>query len=264
MTEIKVKRTSTKSLVPNYATKEEILIEFEKIFKKNYYRIIGIINGLIRFFIGGDLINDFDAQDIVSTAVKKYIDDDLKENKKRKWDKANCPIFIACFINTCKSIFWNEYKKYCINHGINLKEKKQEARVMNEKFNETLNRDDFDMINDEGENDDNILINKNEKRYKFYDIYDNKISDKIMYAILQGTEQLSEVEYEEKTNELENKLKNELSDDPKALLVLEEILDGNRKDKYISDKHKIPIKEVRNIKKRIKRATIKVIKNHGG
>ncbi len=267
MIQIRIKKKNKKRLKPQFATKVEIVNELEKMINNEYIKIVKLINFLIRLLVGGNIINCLDAKDIVSIAVQKLLDDQIDDEKKRNWDKANCPSFIAFFINVCKSLVWNEYKKYCRKHGIKLKNNKREIKNFQEKFNallenDYLNSEEIDRY--EFMDEDNDITTHNFKRYRFYDINESKFLNRVSYNDWQNEEYLSNEELERITIELENKIKSYFLEDPFALVVLDELLNGEKRDRFISKKHKIPINEVRNAKKRIKRKLKMIGQKNGG
>ncbi|NPV10162.1 MAG: hypothetical protein HPY57_00005 [Ignavibacteria bacterium] len=263
MIQTRIKRKNINKVEPQYATKEEIALELEKTFNKDYIRIVGIIDSLIYLLVDDHYINNLMATDIISIAAHKLLDDEIHESKRRRWDKANCPDFIAFFINVCKSLVWNEYKKYCRINGIDIKNKDKEKIKMEKIIDKAMEENENNLDNTENDEDEEVLINKNNKRNIQYDFNDRKNADWSLYDSLDRLEILSEEEYEKEYKKLENKLIDSFKDDLIALEILNMILDGELRDRIIARELNIDIKIVRNTKKKISRKCIKLINKNG-
>lgn len=264
MNKLMLKGENKNEFTPNIASKEEICYEFEKFEKKYYAGTIKCLNSLIKFLTNSDSINGLTAKDIISIAKEKLLDEDLPPKKRRIWDKNKYPDFKKFIIGVCHSLIRNEYKKYKRVNGI--KEIDSQIYEETEQVEENEN-----IIDNSYEDNDAVKTNIYHDKRRFYTSgnidEDFNVGLKICREYQVNTFNAEachdkELDYDEIIIE---KMRNALGkNNPIGLKIFDLILDGIdfRKDKVIAKKLNIPIEEVRNQKKRIKRLFLKIKGEH--
>lgn len=188
--------------------------------------------------------------------VIKLIDPDLPERKKRRWYKKHCPDFKKFFLSGCLSIVYNLYKRthreifYDLpenNDDIYEDQNEEIAMETEEKVNRSYKEGVYTYSND-------IENNPALSRIIFKDYLDN----------LPDEEDLNELEVKEIIESVKNKLTNR--NDSVGLIVFKNLIEENAKenskDRNIAANFKIPIKEVRNAKKRVRRLAKQIIEEN--
>lgn len=233
------------------ATIDECSEKILMLYRKSYGDIRSKIDIHIRSLTnGGNIISGHDADDILQLMVIKLIDPQIDPRRRRRWNKKKCTNFNKFFISGCYSIVNNLYKRIHKNdfnyQPVNNEDKREDQNGETEFEIET----DFN----ESGNEDGVYFNG-------FDIENNfKVCRKIYNDYILNSNDdgvLSEEETEQIIKSIQSELINR--NDQVDLIVfkalIEEDADENSKDRNIALKHNIPIKEVRNAKKRVRRLT---------
>lgn len=248
---------------PCFASREEVITELEKLIKKKYVVIYGIIDRFIYSRTGNNNVNGYTAKDIVSIACWKFIDEKIP-HKRRRWNKTKYPDFEKAFMNACFSLISNEIKKF-----------HRDNREKDYKMEETKIKDNNDEMDEEKfefskELEDNMETsetdfddegNKESFKKEYYDISESLSVQRKIYLDYQ-TEYYSEKEdlSEHETEKIIEVTRNKLMElDENMVKVFDAILEGERKDKELAEKFNLPIEIVRYYKKRIKYYTSKIL-----
>lgn len=229
------------------ASRDEVYKELEKLMEKHYTGIVNILDYYIRSLTnGGNLIDGYDAKDIIQIMSIKLLDSDLPERKRRKWYKNECPDFKYFFLKGCFSTINNFYKQ-------------SHREIYYAKPN--TNNDSYDEQNEEIEMETNDNVNQSFTEGKYTYTLDLENDPAVCRQIFKDYNNIPDEEdlSDEETEQIIESVLNELikRNDQVGLIVfkssIEEDSNENSKDRNIASKHNIPIKEVRNAKKRVKR-----------
>lgn len=272
---INTKPKIQKAVIPvdNFADREEIINELKKLIKNNYEGIVSIIDKKIFNTLGRHDINGLTAEDILNNTALKFLEPQKNKPGKyeRNWNKSKYPDFNKYFIKCCFSTLNNELKKYFNSirqyGGKNKNVKSREVYELENDNNLIHNEHEIDLENEYEETNENIQYDINyDEEY-----FDNN-GDEEYYRFNSETYYLDKIAYNEYVRRYnreydeddaekfleEVKVKN--IKDPKAIKVYERILDGERRDRILARELNMSIKDVRNSKKKIKRAEEKTSK----
>ena len=269
------KPNNQKAVIPvdNFADREEIINELKKLIKNNYEGIVSIIDKKIFNTLGRHDINGLTAEDILNNTALKFLEPQKNKPGKyaRNWNKQKYPNFEKYFIQCCFSVLNNEFKKYFDSirqyGGKNKNVKSREVYELENDNNLIHNEHEIDLENEYEETNENIQYDINyDEEY-----FDNN-GDEEYYRFNSETYYLDKIAYneyvrrynreydEDDAEKFLEEVKVKIIKDPKAIKVYERILDGERRDRILARELNMSIKDVRNCKKKIKRAVEKISK----
>ncbi|MBK7107141.1 MAG: hypothetical protein IPH62_17855 [Ignavibacteriae bacterium] len=227
MERVSVESTNRIEFKNEIATSEEIFFELNIICKnKNTLnRLTYFTLGKIWYYFEANSMHGKTEKDILQDIFQKFIEGE------RTWNKVNVRTFENQLIMAIVSEMRNEFHKNLRKLNKLTEYEKPKALVEfnldeDEKLNEKYLEDKKSLLDIETQNEESI--------------FNKCIEDEIV------------------------EIKKILENDVNAYFVLEEILNGETKDIPISQTLKIEIEEVRNAKKRIRRAAGKVRKRGNG
>lgn len=248
---------------PNYASKEEVINELEKLIKKKYASIYDILNRFIFSRTGRNNVNGLTADDIISKACLKFIDDELPDKRRRRWNKAKYKDFEKAFMNACFSLISNEIKKFNKSYGDIDFDTEQKELIENDDDTQETNDSELKRIVDAQVSDENNHDDEDRESFKrdYYDVDESLSVQRKIYSDYQmeyysEKDEFTDEEMEEIIEIIRSKIM-ELDED--MLKVFDTILEGERKDKELAEKFNLPIEKIRYYKKRIKHYTLKIL-----
>lgn len=248
---------------PNYASKEEVINELEKLIKKKYASIYDILNRFIYSRTGRNNVNGLTADDIISKACLKFIDDELPDKRRRRWNKAKYKDFEKAFMNACFSLISNEIKKFNKSYGDNDFDTEQKELIENDDDTQETNDSELKRIVDAQVSDENNNDDEDRESFKrdYYDVDESLSVQRKIYSDYQMEYYSEKDEFtDEEMEEIIEIIRSKIMElDEGMLKVFDAILEGERKDKELAEKFNLPIKKVRYYKKRIKHYTLEIL-----
>ena len=224
-----------KNSIIEIASLEEVNKELRNIFNDNDKLSKLLYNALkkIRFYFNNDIIDGFTAEDIVQEITEKFI------TGKKKWYKTEGRtlenLLFMGIHSYVKTIYFNRHKKQFEEDNERIKEGLEISPFIKTNRAKVISFDDLDNKTRERS------LNANENYWQKFE--DNEENDFII-----STEHEIEL------------LLNELKNDDIAYIVFEEYLGQGNSDIKVANSLQMEIEEVRNVKKRIRRAAGKVKK----
>lgn len=265
-TELEATIQDIKKSEPCFASKEEVINELVKLISKKRTSIYFILDNFIYSRTGSNCVNEYTADDIISIACWKFIDENLPDKRRRRWNKSKHQNFEKVFISACFSLISNEIKKFnkaYRNNGQDLETKEIIKEIQYSNQNNEEDYDDFEKNGDFNATNEEYYYEdeKESLRREYYDVDESVSVKRKIYLNYQidyysEEEKLTDDDIEKIIEMIENKLKkvnNEMAE------VFKLILEGVHQNQEISKNLGISVKKVNYLKRRIKDYTLKIL-----